>query len=77
MLIVGIKLVEDHELLSERALGLMIHISCIIDTLRNFYDLSIDFVHFWNLVSISIERIANTEDLISNEITVPEHDKID
>lgn len=40
-------------------------------------DLGVDFIHLWHLVSISIEGITYSKDLISNEITIPEHYEID
>jgi len=77
LLIVGVKLVEDHELLGERVLGLMIHVSRVINALSDFVDLPIDLVHLRNLIPISMERVADTQDFISNELTVPVHDDVD
>ena len=55
----------------------MINISSIVDALSDPVDLTIDFAHLWNLVPVSIEGVADTDDFISDELTVPEHDEID
>jgi hypothetical protein len=51
----------------------MIDISRVINTLSDFVNLTLDLVHFWNLVPISIERVADTQDLVPYQFAVPKH----
>jgi len=66
LLVIGIEFIEHHQLLFKRVLCLYINLSRVVNRFSNFRDHVIYFMHLWNLVSTSCERIANSKNFVSD-----------
>jgi len=72
-----INLVELDELISERVLSLLINISGISDRALNLFDLRVDVLQFWKVVSLSRERVTDLLNSVSDVVTIPEDNDVD
>lgn len=57
-------------------LGLLPNIFGTLDTILGFSHLLLNFVHSWKLISLSLERITNSLNLLSDMFSFPINDDI-
>ena len=66
LLVVRVQLVEHDQLLLQRSLRLLVDLPRVVDALRDLVDLVADLVLLWHFISVSVERIADSKNLVSD-----------